>query len=248
MSGGGAKVKQRSLFLRRPAMRRSLYSATPPRCRSRRTGGVVSWGARRAEVSVAPPKCVTPAAVGERSRAGTLCTWAGPVLGRSVRVAVVGAEEALHPLLAGAPGGRFGASTSSRPTDDLLPENTGRPPHDRKTRQRHRPPPDRRNLTVRSSSRLVCQPAKRTPHYNRVDLVNDALDDLGCDLGTVFLEDLRIRTDTLVGTIKSSVSSFTVWGAFTRSDISGPVLIRRVGRPSRRPGGASLCSGRSVTS
>ena len=36
-------------------MRRSFYSATQPRCRSRRTGGVVSWGARRAGVSVALP-------------------------------------------------------------------------------------------------------------------------------------------------------------------------------------------------
>jgi len=45
-------------------------------------------------------------------------------------------------------------------------------------------------------------------HYDRVDLVNDALDDLACDLGTVFPEDLRLRTDTLVGTRTSSVSSW----------------------------------------
>ncbi len=32
-----------------------LSSPTPPRCGSRRTGGVVGWGARRAEVSVALP-------------------------------------------------------------------------------------------------------------------------------------------------------------------------------------------------
>jgi hypothetical protein len=56
--------------------------------------------------------------------------------------------------------------------------------------------------------RLVCQPAKRTPHCDRVDLVNDALDDVACDLGTVFLEDLLMRTDTLVGTRKSSLSSW----------------------------------------
>ncbi len=51
--------------------------------------------------------------------------------------------------------------------------------------------------------------------YDRVDLVNDGPDELGCDVGTVFLEDLRVCTDTLVGTRTSSVSSWrlTVWGA-----------------------------------
>ena len=61
---------------------------------------------------------------------------------------------------------------------------------------------------MRSSSRLLCRPAKRTPIPTPVDLVNDALDDLGCDLGTVFLENLRVRTDTLVGTRTSSLSSW----------------------------------------
>ncbi len=39
-----------------------------------------------------------------------------------------------------------------------------------------------------------------------------------------------------------------VWVRYCGSALVGPVLIRRVGRPSRRPGGAGLCSGRSATS
>jgi hypothetical protein len=61
---------------------------------------------------------------------------------------------------------------------------------------------------VRSSLAARLPAGEAHSHYDHVDLVNDALDDVACDLGTVFLEDLRMRTDTLVGTRTSSVSSW----------------------------------------
>jgi hypothetical protein len=40
----------------------------------------------------------------------------------------------------------------ARPTDDVLPESTGRPPNDKQTRQRHRPPPNRQGRSPATAS------------------------------------------------------------------------------------------------